>query len=126
MVKRNLMHYLKSALEKRQSVLLLGPRQTGKTTLLKELKPALSITMTHSKDRRRYEVNPDLLIQEVEALPIKKTPLVIVDEIQKVPALLDAAQYLIDEKKAQFILTGSSARKLRKQGEINLLPGRVI
>jgi predicted AAA+ superfamily ATPase len=67
------------------------------------------------------------LTREVEAL--KKNgdlPLVIIDEIQKIPNLMDAVQDLIDSGTAQFIITGSSARKLRRQGNINLLPGRVI
>jgi predicted AAA+ superfamily ATPase len=57
----------------------------------------------------------------------KRTPpLVIVDEVQKAPEILNVAQDLIDSKKARFVLTGSSARKLKKGHEINLLPGRVV
>jgi predicted AAA+ superfamily ATPase len=56
----------------------------------------------------------------------KHGPLVIVDEVQKVPALLDVGQDLIDRRKAQFIFTGSSARKLRRGRDVNLLPGRVV
>ncbi len=69
-----------------------------------------------------------MLIREVESLKASKgsKPLVIVDEIQKVPALMDSVQYLIDKNIAQFILTGSSTRKLSRQKNINLLPGRVI
>ena len=55
-----------------------------------------------------------------------KKPLVAVDEIQKVPELLDTTQDLIDRKIAQFILTGSSARKLKEQHQLNWLPGRVV
>jgi predicted AAA+ superfamily ATPase len=53
-------------------------------------------------------------------------PLVIIDEIQKIPRLMDAIQDLIDRKIAKFILTGSSARKLKRDHEVNLLPGRVM
>ena len=50
----------------------------------------------------------------------------MIDEIQQVPDLMDSVQYLIDPNKARFILTGSSARKLKRTKHINLLPGRVI
>lgn len=53
-------------------------------------------------------------------------PLIVIDEIQKVPALLDVVQDLIDQNIAQFILTGSSARKLRQGSKVNLLPGRLV
>ena len=63
-----------------------------------------------------------MLINQIRAL--KRNPCVFIDEAQKVPALFDAAQLLIDNKDAHFILTGSSARKLKRHG-INLLPGRI-
>ncbi len=50
----------------------------------------------------------------------------MIDEVQKVPQILDPIQQLIDKKVAKFIITGSSARKLMQQSEVNLLPGRVI
>lgn len=56
----------------------------------------------------------------------RQIPLVIIDEIQKVPPLLDVIQEIIDQKLAQFILTGSSARKLRREKTLNLLPGRLV
>ena len=128
LIKRALKEKLASVVNRGKSVLLLGPRQTGKTTLLKEYQADLEITLLISKTRRSYESDPDLLIREVQSLKASKgsIPLVIVDEIQKVPALMDSVQYLIDTKIAQFILTGSSARKLSRQKNINLLPGRVI
>jgi predicted AAA+ superfamily ATPase len=79
--------------------------------------------------RQRYEKSPHLLKGEVEALISAKTrrrPLVILDEVQKVPLILDVVQDLIDRQKANFILTGSSARKLRRGAGVNLLPGRVV
>lgn len=125
--RRKLLPILKGQLARGKSVLLLGPRQTGKTTLLSELKPALAVSLISVRDRIRYEKDPELLADEIAELNSKKSvPLVVLDEIQKVPALMDVAQMLIDQKKAQMVLTGSSARKLRRGGAINLLPGRVV
>ncbi len=73
--------------------------------------------------RLSLEANPGRIVGQIEAMSGK--PLVFVDEAQKIPAIFDAAQFLIDKKTASFILTGSSARKLRRKGA-NLLPGRVI
>ncbi len=115
-------------LKRGKSILLLGPRQTGKTTLLKKYEADIYISFARIKSRQRYEIDPSLLTGEVESLYEKKgkSVFVIIDEIQKVPEIMDAAQDLIDRKIAQFILTGSSARKLRRAGNINLLPGRVV
>ncbi len=128
LIQRILKEKLSKTLERGKSVLLLGPRQTGKTTLISEYKADLEITLLISKIRRQYEADPDQLIREVQALKSAKNtlPLVVIDEVQKVPALMDGIQYLIDNGFAQFILTGSSARKLRHSKNVNLLPGRVI
>ncbi|NGX52266.1 MAG: hypothetical protein KR126chlam5_00562 [Candidatus Anoxychlamydiales bacterium] len=128
LIHRLLNKKLERTLKRGKSVLLLGPRQTGKTTLINKYKADLEITLLISKIRRRYEVDPDQLIREVKALKRtnNRAPLIIIDEVQKVPALMDAIQYLIDKKLGQFILTGSSARKLKHNTNINLLPGRVI
>jgi predicted AAA+ superfamily ATPase len=70
-----------------------------------------------------------LLKGEVEALKFSKAgrrPLVVLDEVQKAPVILDVVQDLIDRGKANFILTGSSARKLRRGAQVNLLPGRLV
>ena len=120
---------LVDTLDKGKSVLLLGPRQTGKTTLLNKLQVSKRICLANPFDRLRYEKEPFILTAEIEALVQENKqvlPLVIIDEIQKVPILMDAAQDLIDRKVAKFILTGSSARKLRRGSQVNLLPGRVI
>lgn len=119
---------IRRALRRDKSVLLLGARQTGKTTLLKRLQGDLSVSLVRPDVRQRYEKNPALLAGEVEALPGKRhaRPLVLLDEIQKVPVLLDVAQDLIDRGLANFVLTGSSARKLRRGKALNLLPGRVV
>jgi predicted AAA+ superfamily ATPase len=119
---------INSLLKKKSSILLLGPRQTGKSTLIKKSENALYINLALNRERRRFEKDPDLLIDEIRAIEIvgKKTPLVIIDEIQKVPELLDSIQVIIDDHLAQTIITGSSARKLKKQASLNLLPGRVV
>lgn len=115
----------RKALDRKKSILLLGPRQTGKTTLVKSLNANLYINLARPEMRQLYEKDPSRLTREVEAMT-EELPLVIVDEIQKVMPLLDAVQDLIDSQAAQFILTGSSARKLRREGDANLLPGRVV
>src|SRR3989338_5544887 len=115
--------------ERGKSVLLLGARQTGKTTLINRFKHDLLISFVPPDIRQQYEKSPHLLKGEVEALAAPaagKRPLVILDEVQKVPGILDVVQDLIDRGKANFILTGSSARKLRRGAQVNLLPGRVV
>ena len=91
----------------RRSQFLFGPRQTGKTRFIRE---------QISKDDIR------LLIKEVKARGIKDG-IIILDEVQKAPLLLNSVQLLIEESDIRFLLTGSSARKLREQG-VNLLGGR--
>ncbi len=115
------------AIARGKSILLLGPRQTGKTTLVRELKIDLGINLILPSKRQQYEKDPSRLLREVEGLNHKnKIPLILIDEIQLVPNLMDICQYLIDEKIAQFILTGSSARRLTSHANLNLLPGRVV
>jgi predicted AAA+ superfamily ATPase len=107
--------------------LLLGPRQSGKSTLLKHcLASKSNIIMINLQDRReriKYERNSNAFIQELEA--IKNVSTVVIDEIQKVPALFDDVQYFFDKNSEifDFFLTGSSARQL-KTNSANLLPGR--
>lgn len=117
---------LKSALKKKQSFLLLGPRQTGKTTIvqniLSDVKNKAEYYLQDPSARLELEADPGRIIRQIEA--IKGQPIVFVDEAQKVTEVFDAAQFLIDKKKASFILTGSSARKLKRKG-VNLLPGRI-
>ena len=124
-ISRQIEKRFKTALDRRKSILLLGPRQTGKTTLVKSLHADLYINLARPATRQMYEKNPERLTREVEAMT-SELPLVIIDEVQKVIPLLDAVQDLIDSQVAQFILTGSSARKLRREGGTNLLPGRVV
>ena len=108
-----------------KSILLLGPRQTGKTTLLRALRPDLTIELVEPRERRRFERDPSTLRDEALALG-RRRPLIVIDEVQKVPALMDVAQRLIDRDEAQLVLTGSSARKLKRHHDVNLLPGGVV
>lgn len=107
--------------------LLFGARQTGKTWLLRRLLPGEDTRAFDLQDttvRRRFEADPAAFSREVQALPRSVTS-VVLDEIQKVPGLLDEVQRLYDAAPSrwQFYLTGSSARRLRS-GTANLLPGR--
>lgn len=105
-------------------VLLLGPRQVGKSTLVRSLNPSRVINLMDEALHLAYSKDPGRLRREVSALP--KPGLIVLDEIQRVPALLNVVQALLDEGvRHRFILTGSSARKLRR-GHANLLPGRII
>lgn len=110
----------------KQSVLLLGPRQVGKTTLAQSLKPALSVNLADEAIFLRYSKDPARLRREILALG-QQPKLILIDEVQRIPTLLNTVQAIIDEsqKSIRFLLTGSSARKLRRGGA-NLLPGRVI
>lgn len=107
-----------------KSLFLLGPRQSGKSTLLRSRYPrALHLDLLASdlfRDLSRY---PESLGERVAA---SGAELVIVDEVQKLPGLLDEVQRLIDRNsKLRFVLTGSSARKLMR-GHANLLGGRAL
>lgn len=128
-VNRLLAEQLQHVLERGKSVLLLGPRQKGKSTLIKaQCQPDRIYNLAKTDERMRYEQAPYLLHDEVIAMreQLGKLPLITIDEVQKVPALMDEVQYLVDEQLAQFILSGSSARKLKRNEQINLLPGRVV
>lgn len=131
-VKRFLESTIKAVISRQKSVLLLGARQTGKTTLLtRQLAIDLTYTFLDVTIRRQFETNPDKLIKEIQAYrqlnPDKKLPTVLIDEVQKVPQIIDTVQHAIDDRLAIFILTGSSARQLKKNPNgVNWLPGRVI
>lgn len=110
-----------------ENLLLLGPRSTGKSTYLKHrLKDTrcfwINLLLPRTEDA--YARDPERLIREVKALPAETTHIVI-DEIQKVTPLLDVIHELIESTDKIFILTGSSARKL-KLGSANLLAGRAL
>lgn len=113
-------------LSKNNSLFLFGARQTGKTTLLNELfksKETLWIDLLTERDEDKYGRHPDQLSFEIASNVYDR---VVIDEVQKFPKLLDIVQIEIEKnKKIQFILTGSSSRKL-KSGGGNLLGGRAF
>lgn len=107
------------------SYFLFGPRGTGKSTWLRQAYPkATFIDLLDATSFRTYMARPERLCEVVNALP--ETMPVVIDEIQKVPNLLDVVHLLIDRSpRRQFILTGSSARKLKRAG-VDLLAGRAV
>lgn len=108
----------------KKSCFLFGPRQTGKSMLIRESLPP-GTPVYNLLDQRLWldvSTDPSRMRQELEAKNLRDT-LVVVDEIQKLPALLDEVQLLIETRGLRFLLTGSSARKLRRSG-VNLLGGR--
>ncbi len=110
----------------RHHVLLLGPRQVGKSTLLASLGPDVTLNLASLATFREFVAEPERLERELLAAPAA-TRTVLVDEVQRVPALLDGIQAIIDAhpRRFRFLLSGSSARKLRR-GHANLLPGRIV
>ncbi len=108
----------------REPFFLWGPRQTGKTTLLKStFKDSFWIDLLKSDQYRKFMQSPHLLREIVQADASIKH--VVIDEIQKVPDLLDEIHWLMENTDIDFALCGSSARKL-KRGHANLLGGRAI
>lgn len=109
-----------SALLAKKSYFLLGPRQTGKTSLVRRTLPDCpNYNLLDFDTFLRLSQNPSRLREELKGY----SGIVVIDEIQKLPTLLDEVQILIEEKNLRFLLTGSSARKLRRSG-VNLLGGR--
>jgi len=110
----------------RHHILLLGPRQVGKSTLLGWLQPDVTLNLASLATFREFVAQPERLEQELLAAP-PTTRTIFIDEVQRVPALLDGIQALVDAhpRRFRFLLSGSSARKLRR-GHANLLPGRIV
>lgn len=108
-----------------QSFFLLGPRGTGKTTWIKDhFAKAVWIDLLLPHEVSFYGSKPERLISAVEAAG--DHAVIVIDEIQKIPELLSVVHHLIEQKKGyQFILTGSSARKLKRSG-VDLLAGRAL
>ena len=105
-----------------ETFFLWGPRQTGKTTLLRQAYPDSPwIDLLKADEYRRYVERPELLRQELVTRP--RPAQVVIDEVQKVPALLDEVHWLHEHTRVRFALCGSSARKVRRGGA-NLLGGR--
>lgn len=121
---------LEAMLKKGHSFLLLGPRQTGKSTILGRIldelphERCLNYDLTLPSDRRLLEGDPEAIKREVEATGGKTPPWIFIDEFQKVPQIMDTLQYLLDRKRIVLAASGSSARKMRRLGA-NWLPGRV-
>jgi predicted AAA+ superfamily ATPase len=104
-----------------RSAFLWGPRRVGKSFWIRQHLPeAPLIDLLQSDVYGEYAARPSLLR---ERFATERTPVIVIDEIQKVPALLDEVHWLIENRAQGFLLTGSSARKLRR-GHANLLAGR--
>jgi uncharacterized protein len=109
---------------RKKSFFLFGPRGTGKTSWVTSYFPdALYIDLLKTSDYTMLQANPSRL--EGMVLSHKDSDWVIIDEVQKVPQLLDEVHRLIEQYNKYFILTGSSARKLKREG-VNLLAGRAL
>ena len=105
---------------KRKSVLLLGPRRTGKSYFIaNQIKPDKIINLLEADTFRKYSTNPELLREIIGP----KDKIIAIDEIQKIPALMDEVHSLIETRSIKFILTGSSARKLSRT-HTSLMAGR--
>ncbi len=105
------------------SFFLFGPRGTGKTSwVLRYLPDALYIDLLDDDTYRALLARPSRLQKKI---PREHKNWVVIDEVQKIPALLNEVHKLIESKKHKFILTCSSARSLRRQG-VNLLAGRAL
>lgn len=108
-----------------KTVLLFGPRQTGKSSFAREqlsLMIARSYNLLDQGLLLRLLADPTLIRKEIEYKDLRNV-IVFIDEIQKCPALMDEVHLMIEERGIRFLLTGSSARKLKKSG-VNLLGGR--
>ncbi|MFN7729149.1 MAG: ATP-binding protein [Bdellovibrio sp.] len=123
-IPRKIQAQILDSLRNKKSVLLLGPRQTGKSTLSNELNPDLRFNLANEAVFLDFAKDPQFLESEIK-IKLNNKGLVFIDEVQRHPRLMNTVQDLIDHnKKLNFILTGSSARKLRRN-HANLLPGRV-
>lgn len=110
---------------RRKSMFLFGPRQTGKTAMIgNQLDDDVRLvwSLLNANIRRRCQSDPSVLRDELATRGIKDG-LVVIDEIQKVPDLLDEVHLMIEETDIRFLMTASSARRLRETG-VNLLGGR--
>jgi len=106
------------------SYFLFGPRGSGKSTWLRRLHQAAHwVDLLDEGRYQAYLVDPSLFSSELDALPDRST--VVVDEVQRLPNLLNVVHQKIEAKRLRFALSGSSARKLRRGG-VNLLAGRAV
>lgn len=106
-----------------ETFFLWGPRQTGKSTLLRATYPeAFWVDLLKAEEYRRYLQNPERLREELADAQVRQ---IVIDEVQKVPQLLDEVHWLMENRGLHFALCGSSARKVRR-GAANLLGGRAV
>lgn len=121
--KRKLKIPIARVLASGKSAMLLGPRQTGKTTIAEQMEYDRYVNLMGLESYYRYAENSSILAKEIRLLrkELGRKPLIVIDEIQKVPELTNDVQVLIDEGVAVFFLIASSTRKIE-----NLLPGRVL
>lgn len=120
MIRRLLSEHLRTS---PKSVLLLGPRQVGKSTLMRSLEPGLEINLADQAQFLRYASDPAQFRDDIIG---SECSTIFIDEIQRLPKLLNSIQAIVDNDRAlKFYLTGSSARKLRRH-DANLLPGRIL
>lgn len=110
-----------------ENFFLWGPRQTGKTTLLRQrYGDSRWVDLLKADQFRRYATRPESLRKEIEAADGETRPVhVVVDEVQKVPALLDEIHWLIEHREVTFALCGSSARPFRR-ARVHLRGGRAL
>ncbi len=112
----------------KKSFFLFGPRQTGKSTLINAILqdvPHRTINFLERDTFLLYKTRPERLRYEIEAMKLDKPFIIFIDEIQKIPEILDEIHLLLEQFKGKlsFIMTGSSARKL-KRASVNFLAGR--
>ncbi|MFM8533421.1 MAG: ATP-binding protein [Acidimicrobiia bacterium] len=121
----NIVRRLRIELPERQSAFLWGPRKTGKTSFLRASFPhSIAYDFLKTELMIEFSKRPSLLREQLMARREDECARpIILDEVQKVPMLLDEVHWLIENRGLQFILCGSSARKL-KRGRANLLGGR--
>ncbi len=133
MLNRYITSQIEKYLDASKSILLLGPRQVGKSTLIENYLQSCKKNKTliyRLQDIPTFQeliLHPEMISSKAEKILESESLILYIDEVQKIPQLLDGCQYLIDKykNKISVILTGSSARKLRAK-DVNLLPGRVF
>ncbi len=111
----------------KQSYFLFGPRGTGKSTLIRQLYPqALWLDFLLPDLERKYRVHPEYIFDFLRGQHPDQQKIIVIDEVQRVPSVLTVIHSIIENNTGwQFILTGSSARKLKKEG-VDLLAGRAL
>ncbi|MEX2444285.1 MAG: ATP-binding protein [Alkalispirochaeta sp.] len=114
-----------TSLLRERTVMLFGPRQTGKSSYIRSQlaeAPAAFFSLLDQRLLLSVLADPTRIRQEIEARNIRDD-VVVIDEIQKCPALMDEVHLMIEERRIRFLLTGSSARSLRRSG-VSMLGGR--